>query len=129
MNKNNIYKKYKHFYTSAKYRFNTMSNGTFYILSNKDSLFVIIHSSVWRYATEVISGRLIGKYPLSLEERIEEARKKLSKMNKADKWKLVHKSFGMWEDYPEDWLERVRKGTWVHDYIRDTNESDNFFSC
>jgi hypothetical protein len=69
---------------------------------------------------------LVDKYPLSLEERVKKVREKLSKMTKAEKWKLVEQSFGMWEDYPEDWLDKLREGTLNFEYqINDTNNQWN----
>jgi hypothetical protein len=69
---------------------------------------------------EVPSG-LVGKYPLTLDERINEVKKKLSKMSRVEKWKLVEESFGMWEDYPQDWLDKIRKGILSNNYKMDSS--------
>lgn len=60
-----------------------------------------------------VPSRLVGIYPLSLDERIEKAKDKLCRMSRAEKWKLVKESFGMWENYPVDWLDELRKGNFV----------------
>jgi hypothetical protein len=57
-----------------------------------------------------VPSRLVAKYPLTLDERIEEAKDKLHRMSRAEKWKLVKESFGMWENYPQDWLDKLRTG-------------------
>ncbi len=64
---------------------------------------------------------LVGKYPLTLDERIKEVKDKLSKMSRDDKWKLVKESFGMWENYPQDWIEKLRKGILNIDHMIDSN--------
>jgi hypothetical protein len=53
---------------------------------------------------------LVGIYPLTLNERIKKAKDELNKMSRTEKWKLVEESFGMWENYPPDWLEKLKKG-------------------
>jgi len=68
-----------------------------------------------------VPSRLVGKYPLTLDERIKEVKKILSKMSKNDKWKLVKESFGMWENYPQDWIEKLRKGILKIDHMIDSN--------
>jgi len=94
--------------------------------SNETVFFFIGSPPKSRYTNKTISGRLVGKYPLSLDDKVKEAQKKLAKMSKAQKWKLIEESFGMWKDYPQNWLERIREGTWIYDYARDTNESEYF---
>jgi len=68
-----------------------------------------------------VASRLVGKYPLTLDERIKEVKEKLSKMSQADKWKLIKESFGMWENYPQDWIEKLRKGILNIDHMIDSN--------
>lgn len=72
---------------------------------------------------------LVGKYPLSLDERVEQVKEMLSKMSRAEKWKLVEESFGMWEDYPQDWLDKLREGNLTFHYqIDSSNRPNGIFS-
>lgn len=127
MNINNRYNKYRNLRSSDNFQV-IAGIARFYETdsSNEKAFIIIISPPKSRYSSKLISGRLVDKYPLSLDDRVKEARKKLAKMTKAQKWKLIEESFGMWKDYPEDWLERVREGTWIYNYTRDTNESNYF---
>jgi len=127
MNINNRFNKYRNLRPSDNFQV-IAEVARFYETdsSNGKEFIIIISPPKSRYSSKVISGRLVDKYPLSLDDRVKEARKKLAKMTKAQKWKLIEESFGMWKDYPEDWLERVREGTWIYNYTRDTNESNYF---
>lgn len=64
------------------------------------------------------SGKIsvIAQYPLSFEKRVKAARAKIKRMNGEEKWQLIEESFGMWEDYPENWLTRMREGTLDYRY-------------
>ena len=53
----------------------------------------------------------ITNFPLTFEERMKLAKQKLAKMSDEEKWKLIEESYGMWENYPEDWLKKMREGT------------------
>ena len=127
MNNNNKFYKYRNLRPSDKFH---VIAGAFRLhetdSSNEKAFVIVISPPKSRYSSKIISGRLVDKYPLSLDDRVKEARKKLAKMTKAQKWKLIEESFGMWKDYPEDWLERIREGTWIYNYTRDTNESNYF---
>ena len=129
MNRNNIYHKYKNFSYSPRYHV-ARAPGTPYetISPNERRIVFVMRAYRSRYVNKVISGRLVGKYPLTLDDRIKEARKKLARMSVAKKWQLVEKSYGMWKDYTEDWLERIRKGTWSNDYLSDTSETSHALS-
>jgi len=78
-------------------------------------------SSEREVITVEVPSALVGKYPLTLDERINEVKEKLSKMSRVEKWKLVEESFGMWEDYPQDWLDKIRKGILSNNYKMDSS--------
>ena len=44
------------------------------------------------------------------EDKIKKMIRELSNMTSAEKWELIEKSFGMWSDYPDDWLGNLRSG-------------------
>ena len=44
------------------------------------------------------------------DKKIQEILSKLRNMTTDEKWELVIKSYGMWEDYSKNWLERLRNG-------------------
>jgi len=129
MNRSNRFNKYRNLRPSDN--FQVIAGITHFYetdSSNEKAFIVIISPPKSRYSSKVISGRLVDKYPFSLDDKVKEARKKLARMSKAQKWKLIEESFGMWKDYPEDWLERIREGKWIYNHARDTNES-NYFVC
>lgn len=73
--------------------------------------------------------QLVSKYPLTLDQKVEEIKKRLSEMSHAEKWEIVRESFGMWEDYPKDWLDNIRSGNLRFNHMVDTsNKSDVIFS-
>lgn len=45
-----------------------------------------------------------------LEEKVDLIKDKVSKMSLKEKWEIVEKSFGMWSDYPDNWLSELRAG-------------------
>lgn len=123
INRNNKYHKYKHISSSLKFRTTQIPSIPYEtISSNERPIVFLIKVTRSRYRNKVVSGRLVSKYPLTLDERIKEARKKLAKMSMAKKWELVRKGYGMWEDYPEDWLERLREGTLFFNHMRETSD-------
>ena len=122
-NKNNKYHKYKHVSSSSKFSMTQIPSIPYETISpNERPIVFLIKVTRSRYRNKVVSGRLIGKYPLTLDERIREAREKLKKMSMDKRWKLIEESYGMWEDYPEDWLERLREGTL---FFNDMGESSD----
>ena len=48
------------------------------------------------------------------EDKINEIDAELAMLSQPEKWKLVEESFGMWADYPADWLDRLRSGKANH---------------
>ena len=62
----------------------------------------------FRHVTEKI--RILDQYPLPFDERVKRIKAEVKMLGKEERWDLIMESFGMWEDYPEDWLERVREG-------------------
>lgn len=79
------------------------------------------------FANEAITAPWFENYPMTLDDRIKRARERLEKMSKAEKWELIRKSYGMWEDYPEDWLEKLRSGSLEFETMRATSESEDVF--
>jgi len=68
-------------------------------------------TSKWGY-TETTESKwyILSLSELSLEEKIAWIEKEIKGMTEEERWGLIMESFGMWEDYPEDWLERMRRG-------------------
>jgi hypothetical protein len=125
MHKNNIYLRERHLATWPSFRIATVEIPLRNDAVRTRKFTIIIAGNTGKYRNRVVSGRLVGNYPLSLDERIAEARKKLEKMSIAEKWELVEKGFGMWKDYSEDWLKELRAGNFSHDdYIKDGAYTD-----
>ena len=121
MYESNTFRDYIYANLSPAYRLSKISVNPRQVTSGSRKIVVVVASAV-KSVIRVVSGRLLGKYPLTFDDRIKEAQMELAKMSVAEKWELVKKSYGMWEDYPEDWLERIRKGTFTPNrYIASTD--------
>lgn len=72
--------------------------------------------------------RSIGHVPLSFEDKLKIAKKKLNRMSVNRKKKLAKETRGIWMHYPDDWLERIREGYFESPYTITTN-SDYVIYC
>lgn len=78
--------------------------------------------------SDMASPEVLDYYPLSMDDKIKKMTGELSNMTSAEKWELIEKSFGMWSDYPDDWLDNLRSGNLKIQGIADSNSDYGIFS-
>jgi len=69
----------------------------------------------------------ISHFPLTFEEQVIEAENKLKKMTLTQRKKLAKKACGAWENYPDDWFNKIIEGILSSPYDI-TTESDYVLS-